>query len=129
MNCPALNAPALSRRPTNFNPMNNYTEEIKILTQLGTEASQAAIAEYTRYFITNSIVWIVALLIASFLLWLLWKKWANLKDEPEVSIALGIVLGIFSLCCFFGIADSVSDLCNPRAMAIHQLLKDVRGNK
>ena len=109
--------------------MKNYTEEIQLLTQLSSEAAQAAIAEYTRYYIVSSIWWAffcTAGIAASAWLWKLSTK--ALEDERDDTVLFGaracIVLVIAAFALAF--ADNVSDLISPRAMAIHQLLRDIR---
>lgn len=104
------------------------TEEIKIITQLGTEASQAAIAEYTRYYASSAIIW-GWLCFAGLIVSILGMRKA-LKAQSCDPIGRGLavlMISLFAICFVAGLAENIIQGLNPKAMAIHKLLRDVRG--
>lgn len=107
----------------------NYTEEIKLLSQLGSEASQAALTEYTRYFVVSSIWWAAVYSAAvGACVWLFLKVSRDKDADADIKLMVFAITGLVGLLCAFGVADNVSDALNPRAMAIHQLITDLRGS-
>lgn len=102
--------------------MNPETQKsIEVLTQLGSSAVQSAISEYTHYFIWASVVWCAASAILMAVIIYLWNR---LDDDGPRFIAL-LALAILAFIFTYNLADLVS----PRAIAIHQLIRDARGGK
>ncbi len=100
-------------------------KQIDNLTDLGTDAVQQTIAEYTSFFIVSSACWAVfglCVVIAAIVTLVNKKLIARYFDGEECVVSFGsvmfIVLGIVM------ILNQIATLTNPRAYAIHQLLKD-----
>lgn len=101
--------------------------EFELLTNLGSAAVQTTIEEYTRYYLINAIAWFLAfstLTIGAAKV----LKYVLKKDEDSEEIFVAILLLIGLTIIFFLVAVSnIPDMANPKATAIHQLLKDARG--
>lgn len=95
-------------------------EQIGILTQLGTEAVQVAIAEYAQWFVVSSLCWIGFGAACAVIAVLVWKKRGDLEYADAIALVLAIV-ALLTIPC------NLPTLMQPRAYAIHQLIKDGRG--
>jgi hypothetical protein len=96
-------------------------KELEILKSLAVPAVQETLKVYTSYMVTSSLVWIVFGLGCIYFCRLAQKKLGNEVEIGWIILTLGL---------FFGgliVAGGIIDLLNPQAMAIHQLLKEVRG--
>lgn len=88
------------------------TPELQLLAELGTKATQEAILEYTNWCVISASIWmIVGVGLACVAIHL--RKYV-------ASLAIALVAMLFIAC-------NLPTLISPRAYAIHQLLKDVRG--
>jgi uncharacterized membrane protein len=105
----------------------------KLISIVGSSADKVLDA-YTWSFVATSLVWLgfglAVLLVALTIRWRTLKAYAE-KDRDEGGFIvcawiLPIVLGLFGS---IFIAANLSDLVAPRAAAIHQLFKDVRGHE
>lgn len=101
--------------------MKNETMDIiNKLEQVVGSSSEYVLSEYTHYFVVSSFVW---LLFGLSMIVVIVK--AKLPDHWDVHplVVKGFIMfigGIF-------VAANLSDLLSPNAAAIHQLLKDIRG--
>jgi hypothetical protein len=121
---------ALWRRGQRFfnNEKTGGKMEVQIdkLTVLGTEAVQAAIAEYTKYFLVSSIVWIVFGVLCAYTAALLGKRGLKMEDYHDGKmpvLAAATLLLIVGCAC---IPMNLPTLFSPKAYAIHQLISDAR---
>jgi hypothetical protein len=102
-------------------------EEINMLTNLSTEAVKVAVEEYTNWYLVHSISWTVFGIGCLFFSKFLWKKaWDDDRDFQNMSGFVAILLVIIGV---VAIPVNLPTLLNPKAYAIHQLLKDARGGK
>lgn len=102
-------------------------KQIETLTELGTEAVQAAIANYTHWFVVSSLCWLAmgaVFAVAAVWLWRNREPLAEKMDLPESIIYL--VIGILVFLSLLTIPCNVPDLLAPRAIAIHQLIRDAK---
>lgn len=90
------------------------------LTQIGTEAVQSAITNYTHWFVASSLCWLAFGVVCAVSAITIWRKrdtYAN--DEAARLIALVLVIiSVLTIPC------NLPTLLNPRAYAIHQLIID-----
>ena len=98
----------------------------KLADKLGTTSS-LIVSEYTGWFIANSLVSIafgVALAVFAFM----WKP-KERRDDDAISIGIKYVFKVILMIvgCVF-VANHVPNLAQPKAKAIHQLLRDIRGS-
>lgn len=104
-------------------------QQLEKLTQLGTEAVQAAITQYTQWFVVSSLCWLTFGAVSAIAAVTFWRKrnvWLK-KDEyssdvPILEIA-AVILGSFAI---LTVPLNVPTLLQPRAYAIHQLITDAR---
>jgi len=92
----------------------------KLIEALSSSAS-VALTEYTHYFVWVSLVYLVAAVLLATLA-LKFKKPEFMDDEG--AFALRIVLCIVAFVLFM---FNAGDLVSPKAAAIHQIIKDVKG--
>lgn len=100
------------------------TNELQILTNLGTQAAQVAIEAYTGYFIWSSIVWIIFGILIAIAGFVLYKPDFVFEEDD-----LGPRAGCLLVCLLIGVViifSNLGDLVSPKAMAIHQLIMDVK---
>lgn len=102
-------------------------QQLEKLTQLGTDAVQAAITQYTQWFVASSLCWLAlgaVCAIAAVTLWLKRKVWFKSENEdfPVLEVA-AILLGSLAI---LTVPLNVPTLLQPRAYAIHQLITDAR---
>jgi len=96
--------------------------QIDKLASLGTAAVQLAIEEYTKYFVVESIVWILfGVVCLGLAAWVIKKR-----DEINEFAPVAAVVLVAILAGSLAIAANVPVLFNPRAYAIHQLIRDAR---
>jgi hypothetical protein len=94
--------------------------EIKQLAEILGDSSSHVIAEYTKWYFINGIVWTllwVSLLVATVRI----KPSAD-YDEEIVTIVRYVMAIIFAL----GIATCVTNIIAPEAYAIHGLIVDIK---
>lgn len=105
-------------------------QQLEKLTQLGTDAVQAAITQYTQWFVVSSLCWLAfgaACAIAAETIWRKRNVWIK-KDEyspldfPFLEVA-AILLGSLAI---LTVPLNIPTLLQPRAYAIHQLITDAR---
>lgn len=96
-------------------------KEIMMLNEILSPAVAGAIAEYTNWYIVSSITAIVGGLLAIAAGVYCFRK----REEWEaIAVIASVILIILGLSLVFA---NIPDLANPKAKAIHQLLKDARG--
>lgn len=100
-------------------------QQLEKLTQLGTDAVQAAITQYTQWYVVSSLCWLAfgtVCAIAAATCWQKRKVWLQEEDFP-VLVAAAILLGSLAI---LTVPLNVPTLLQPRAYAIHQLITDAR---
>lgn len=101
--------------------------EFELLTNLGSAAVQTAIEEYTRFYLVSSTAWLLAfasLAIGAAKILKKFLKTEMYSDEVFVGIVISSILAI---AFFLAAVSNIPGVTNPKAVAIHQLLKDARG--
>jgi presenilin-like A22 family membrane protease len=106
-------------------------ELVSKLSEVVAGSTGQVLDAYTWYYITASIVWLAFGIAA------LWGAYALRKhsakafedetDGPAYVFGAWIVPAVLVLIAALTIASNLSDLTAPRAMAIHQLMQDIRG--
>lgn len=97
-------------------------ETINRVAEILGSSGSAVVSEYTVWFAVASIIWIaVGIFLCGIAL-----RWKPSEHVFEVPVALGIKAAMFFVGLLF-IGCNVPDLAAPKAIAIHQLVKDVRG--
>ena len=96
--------------------------EISQIVQILGTATDATLTEYVKWMVTSSLVWIsigslicllgVFFLVAAF-------RW----DDGEVVAVFSIIALVIGLAM---VGSNIADYFQPKAAAIHQLLKDAR---
>ena len=103
-------------------------KEIQLLKEISTPAVQEAIASYSSWFFAASLGWIICGIILIYGGYRFIKPWQKAEDKTDPGPAFGMVgIGIAIFVGAMMIFSNVPDLLNTKAMAIHQLLKDIRG--
>ena len=105
------------------------TEELEAVKQVGTAVSavgSTVLEEYTRYYVYGSIVWIVAALVFGFFAWRVNVSHIHKDFDPIIMWMIKIIAAIVAALMFF---SNAGNLVAPKAAAIHQIIKDVRGGK
>lgn len=102
-------------------------QQLEKLTQLGTDAVQAAITQYTHWFVVSSLCWLAFGAVCAIAAVTCWQKrnvWLEYEDGdfPYLGVA-AILLGSFAI---LTVPINVPTLLQPRAYAIHQLITDAR---
>lgn len=97
-------------------------KQIDNLTQLGTDAVQSAISHYSQYFVLWSICWLAFGAVCAVVAVKVWKRREDWDDEVVGYLAV-ILLSLIAL---LTVPFNVPTLLQPRAYAIHQLIKDAR---
>lgn len=98
-------------------------KELQTLNNMMTPAIQGAIAEYTTWHIVSALGWLLAGIFAILGAWQLWKR---REEWEEPAVCGAIVLLIAGMLTF---PWNLPNLVSPKAYAIHQLIKDIRGEK
>lgn len=93
--------------------------QLEKLTQLGTEAVQAAITEYTHWFLISSLCWLAFGVVCAIAAVKVWRK----REDWEFANMAALILVIIAV---LTVPFNVPTLVQPRACAIHQLIKDSR---
>lgn len=97
-------------------------ETINRIAEVLGSSGAAATAEYARWYVASAIFWVLfgmALIVSG----LLWKPSRDVLG-PLPALLLKAFL-IFAGALWVGC--NIPDIANPKAIAIHQLIKDVRG--
>ena len=95
--------------------------QIEKLTDLGSQAVQSAIAEYTNYLFISSICWIGLGLVLFGLAASVWKR--REKFEDGIGHMIAVVLVMMAI---LTVASNVPTLLSPKAKAIYDLITAVR---
>lgn len=100
------------------------TNELQILTNLGSNAVQSAITEYTHWHFVNALVWVlmgILLIFAAIKIYRSEFMPDDIKDNKYLICPLLLALGVLI------VGLNINNLICPRAYSIHQLILDVRG--
>jgi len=93
---------------------------LKILELLG-DSGNAAVAEYASWFVWSSFTWIIiGMLLVSF-------AFKFIKPESVDELAYILIRAAMVMVGTIIIGANIPDLFAPEGMAIHQLIRDVRG--
>jgi len=93
-------------------------EQLILIIETIKTSSNGLLTDYTTWFITSSLVWIIAAVLGT--------VFVSFKFKPE-DIELKIVkYGILAIFMFI-ICLNLVDLIAPQAAAAHQLIRDLRG--
>lgn len=107
--------------------MNETQKVIESIGAIASESARVAIEQYTAWHFTSAIVWITVGLIlvacSSFLLIRDSKKDFIDRFDSELKAGLFVVAVIGGIL----LASNITNIFNSEACAIHQLLKDIRG--
>lgn len=98
---------------------------VELLTNLGTESVQSAISNYTHWCFIGACIWcFVGTVVLVGGIWLVVKMLKSDDREPgEIFFcSLFIVMALIVL------GSNLPDIFQPKAAAIHQFIKDARGN-
>jgi len=88
------------------------------ITQLGSDAVQGTITEYTLWYFFNSVAWIVFGVVICAYAIRLWK----INQQNGAKFA---ALGVLFIGMLF-ISANIPTLFTPKGYAIHQFLKDIK---
>ena len=95
-------------------------ETISKITEVLNATGSHAVSEYTSWYIASSFVWLMVGVVISVLA-TRWKAEEDWDFPPVVIKWFCVFVGLLFIGCNF------PDLLSPKAMAIHQLIKDIRG--
>ena len=84
------------------------------------DTSSAVITEYTHYFIYTSLFHVFVGIVFSVIAWR-FKKPESWDDDNAA-----LLKGVLFLVSFVIIMVNAGDIISPQAMAIHQLIKDIK---
>jgi len=101
-------------------------KEMQLLNSIMTPAIQGAIAEYTKWHVISAAGWLIfgALCIAG--AWQVWKRREQFEESAPAAVCIAIILIVVGVAT---LPVNLPNLISPRAYAMHQLIKDVRGGK
>lgn len=94
-------------------------QQLEKLTQLGTDAVQAAITQYTHWFVISSLCWLAFGAVCAIAAVKVWRKRED-WEFAEMAALILVIIAVLTVPC------NVPTLLQPRAYAIHQLIKDAR---
>lgn len=104
----------------------DYTKEIELVTQIAGSSASAILEQYTKYYIVSSAWWALVWGAAIGSLVVIVRK--CMKPDGSADGLVLSLLGIALLTASLAFAYNIDHLMNPRAIAIHRLLSDIRGN-
>lgn len=101
-------------------------QQLDKLTQLGTDATQHAISNYTQYFVIHSLCWIAFGAACAVAAWQIWRRRTKWVGDYDMEPVGWITVGLLTVIAMLTIPFNVPTLLQPRAYAIHQLIEDAR---
>ena len=97
-----------------------------VLNNAGTQAVEA----YSRWHFIDALVWLsvgIGFLIAAILMAVNFKRIADLSGDSETGFWLSAGIVIFSVIGLLVVGCNITNLFEPTAYGIHQLIIDIRG--
>jgi len=102
----------------------DMNDSIDKLSELVKPAVESAIAGYTAWFVINSICWLAFGLMCALTAIFMWRARKQFDDCVPAFVVIVVLIFTASL----SVAFNLPTLLEPRAYAVHQLLKDASGS-